>query len=275
MRSLASLSLVVATCVAIIAYGQDPKQVQKLEKTLAKDSDSNERAQAAWDLGQMGATDAVPALIAALEKDSSTAVRANAAASLWHLGEASRPAIPALTKALEDPSGAVVGNAAGALIKLGTPRSKMVPVYRGLLAHSSCEDRVIALDALATEVPATELFDAAWQCAQPNKNVDSDVQRDAREALRKIVGRKDRALAPRLISTVQSLGSRDGSDIIRALGNYDPPVKEAAPVLAAALASHDESNSSAAASALGSMKTAALPALPDLVTCMQSHAQNK
>ena len=275
MRSLASITIAVATWIAIIAYGQDAKEVQRLEKTLANDRHPHERAEAAWQLGQIGATDAVPALVNALQNDSSTAVRANAAASLWHLGEASRPAIPALTKALDDSSGAVVGNAAGALIKLGTPKSKMVPVYRGLLTHPDCEDRVIALEALATEVPATELFDAAWICSGPDSSENSDVQRDAEEALRKIVGRKDRALAPRLLSTVQHLGTRAGSDLISAIGGYDPPIKEAAPILESLLDYHDESNSSAAARALGDMKIAALPALPGLVTCMQSHAQNK
>src|SRR5262249_36301443 len=123
MRSLASLTLVLMLSAAVALFAEDAK---KLEKTLANSRDSNERAEAAWNLGQMGATESVPALIAALERDSSAAVRANAAASLWHLGDASRSAIPALTKALEDSSGAVVGNAAGALIKLGTPKSKVV-----------------------------------------------------------------------------------------------------------------------------------------------------
>src|SRR5262249_52216555 len=219
--------------------------------------------------------ESVPALIAALELDSSAAVRANAAASLWHLGDASRSAIPALTKALVDSSGAVVGNAAGALIKLGTPKSKVVPAYRRLLTMPRCEDRVIGLEGLATEAPPTELFDVAWDCSQPNKNVDSDTQRDAREALRKVVNRKDGTLAPHMLAILQTLAPREGSDLISAIGNYQPPLKEAVPVLASLLTYKDEKTSSYAASALGDMKTAALPALPDLVKCMESHSQNK
>ena len=119
MRRFTSASLVLALSVSFAAFAAN--DAQKLMKTLATDRDSNARAEAAWDLGQMGATEAVPALIKALDDDRSPAVRANAAASLWHLGEASRPAIESLTNALDDHYGPVAGNAAGALMKLGTP----------------------------------------------------------------------------------------------------------------------------------------------------------
>lgn len=273
MRRFAYLALLLAMSFPITSFGASTKEILKLERTLAGDRDGAARAEAAWQLGQLGSTESVPVLITALENDSSAAVRANAAASLWHLGDASRPAIPALTKALDDPSGAVVGNAAGALIKLGTPKSKLVPAYRRLLTRSDCEDRVIGLKALVTEAPPSDLFDHAWECSQAGD--DMDVRSDAREALRKIVGRRDRALAPRMLEILKSLGTRDGSTLIHAIGNYDPPVTEAAPVLAALLSSRDENTASSAASALGHMKTAAVPALPDLIRCLETHPQNK
>ena len=127
MRAFASLALVLALMFPLTASGAGTKETEKLEKTLGSDRDAAARAEAAWQLGQLGSTESVPALIAALERDSSAAVRANAAASLWHLGDASRPAVPALTKALDDASGAVVGNAAGALMKLGTPEIESRP----------------------------------------------------------------------------------------------------------------------------------------------------
>lgn len=270
-----TLPLVLVMSLSLTSLGASTKDIQKLEKTLAHDRDAAARAQAAWDLGQMGSAESVPVLISALDNDSSKAVRANAAASLWHLGEASRPAVPALTRALDDPSGGVVGNAAGALMKLGTPKSKLVPAYRRLLHRPDCEDRVVALKALATEAPATELFADAWECAAFDRGLDSDARSDAREALRKIVGRKDPALVPRILRTLQNLGSADGSTLILGIGSYDPPVREAVPVLAALLTSRDETTSSYAASALGEMKTTALPALPDLVRCLEAHPQNK
>jgi HEAT repeat protein len=278
MRPVASLALVLAltvsTSVSFAAFGAT-KEIQKLEKTLARDQSAQARAEAAWQLGQLGSTESVPALTAALEDDSSSAVRANAAASLWHLGDASRPAIPALTRALDDPSGAVVGNAAGALIKLGTPKSKLVPVYRQLLTRRHCDDRVIGLKALASEAPPIDLFDTAWECSGTSEDIDSDVRSDAREALRKIVGRKDKALIPLILEILKDPRGRDISTLIGGIANYQPPVKDAVPVLASLLGAGDESTSSAAASALGDMKAAALPALPDLVKCLASHPQNK
>ncbi len=268
-------TLALLLAMSFNSWGASTKEIQKLEKTLARDRDAAARAEAAWDLGQMGATESVPALITALESDSSEAVRTNAAASLWNLGEASRPAIPALTKALDDRSGSVVGNAAGALIKLGTPKSKVVPAYRRLLTYPDCEDRVIGLKALATEAPATELFADAWECAELDQTLDSDARSDARDALRKIVGRKDRALVPRILRILERPGSFDASTLILGIGSYDPPVTEAVPVLAALLTARDEKTSSYAASALGDMKTAALPALPDLVKALETHPQNK
>lgn len=269
MRRFTYASLVLVLSISFAAFAAT--DAQKLMKTLATDRDSNARAEAAWDLGQMGATEAVPALIKALDDDRSPAVRANAAASLWHLGEASRPAIESLTNALDDHYGPVAGNAAGALMKLGTPKSKLVPVYRRLLGSPECEDRVIALKALATEVPAVELFGAAWDCSTEPEDVGSE----SRDALRKIVGRRDRSLVPRILEILQNSRGGEVSTLIRAIGSYEPPVKEAAPVLASLLTARDESTSSAAASALGDMKTAALPVLPDLVKCLESHPQNK
>jgi len=274
MRPVASFALVLALSVSLASFGAT-KEIQKLEKTLARDRDAAARADAAWQLGQLGSTESVPALTAALEEDSSAAVRANAAASLWHLADASRPAIPALTKALVDPSGAVVGNAAGALIKLGTPKSKLVPVYRGLLARRDCDDRVIGLKALATEAPPIDLFDVAWECSETSEDIDSDVRSDAQEALRKIVGRKDKAVVPLILEILKDPGGRDISTLIRGIASYEPPVKDAVPVLASLLSARDERTSSAAASGLGDMKTAALPALSDLMKCLATHPQNK
>jgi len=270
MRLVASFALVLALSVS--SFGAT-KEIQKLEKTLARDRDSSARADAAWQLGQLGSTESIPALVAALETDSSAAVRANAAASLWHLGDASREAIPALTKALDDESGAVVANAAGALLKLGTPKSKLVPVYRRLLESQYCEDRVIALKALSTEVRPVELFDAAWDCMDPAE--ESEVRSLALEALRKIVGRKDKEVAPILLGILKDPRGRDISDLTGAIASYQPPVKDAVPVLASLLSARDERTSKAAASALGDMKTAALPALSDLMTCLASHPQNE
>jgi HEAT repeat protein len=263
--------LVLVSCVASclpVAEAQGPaKEVLKVEKQLT-DRDAKVRARAAWDLGQMGATDSVPALTQALE-DPSSAVRANAAASLWKLGAASKPAIPALRGRLEDRSGVVVGNAAGALRKLGVPMAELVPAYRRLLAMPDCKSVVIGLKALANEVPPNELFDAAWECAEA-PGADFDTRRDAREALRKIVDRRDRVMVPTILATLERLGVRDGSVLISAIASLDPPVKEAVPVLVELLDSGNESTRKSAISGLGRMGSTALPAVPRLVDILQS-----
>ena len=139
-RALVLPALVLATALplALAPASAATKDVQKLEKQLAKDKDAGVRARAAWDLGQIGATESVPALAAALD-DSSGAVRANAAASLGKLGAASKPAIPQLKKALDDPYAPVVGNAARALAKLGTPKAQLIPAYRRILNGNDCK----------------------------------------------------------------------------------------------------------------------------------------
>jgi HEAT repeat protein len=258
--------LCLTLCLPAPAQGPS-KEALKLEKQLG-DRDSRVRARAAWDLGKMGATGSVPALTRALD-DPSGAVRANAAASLWKLAPDSKPAIPALQRALEDPVGVVVGNAAGALRSLGVPMSELVPAYRRLLERPDCESTVIGLKALATEVPPTDLFDAAWACAD-FPYADSDTQRDAREALRKIVGRRDRVLVPQILDTLKRLGSRDGSDLISAVSSLDPPVKEAVPVLVDLLASGDDPTRRSAIGGLGHMGVVALPAVPRLVDALGS-----
>lgn len=65
MRRFAFLALLLASSLSAATT----KEIQKLEKTLAGDRDANPRAEAAWQLGQVGSMDSVPALIKALESD--------------------------------------------------------------------------------------------------------------------------------------------------------------------------------------------------------------
>lgn len=256
-------TLAPVLCLAFVlppALAQGPtKEALKLEKQL-NDRDSSVRSSAAWELGQIGATDSVPALTRALG-DPVDSVRANAAASLWKLAPASKTAVPALKEALEDRSAAVVANAAGALKKLGVPMKELVPAYGRLLARADCDAAVIGLKALATELPPSELYDVAWECTNAH-DATSDTRSDARAALRQLVGRRDRVLVPKMIATLEDLGARDGSDLMSALGALEPPVKEAVPVLSELLDSGMESTRRSAARALGDMGEAALAAVP-------------
>ncbi len=244
------------------------REVQKLEQQL-KDRDSSVRAGAAWDLGQIGAAESVPALTQALE-DPSDWVRANAAASLWKLGDASKPAVAALRKTLNDSFPPAVGNAAGALKKLGVPMAELIPAYQRLLTRRPCRSRLIGVKGLVNEVPPTALFPHAWECAEA-PGLDPDTKRDAREALRKIVNRRDRVLVPQILETLKTLGSRDGSDLTSAIGSIQPPVTEAVPVLIALIEARNEYTRRGAISALGRMGRASISAVPRLIECLQSH----
>ena len=101
--------------------------------------------------------------------------------------------------------------------------------------------------------------------------LDSDTKRDAREALRKIVNRRDRVLVPQILETLKTLGSRDGSDLTLAIGSIQPPVTEAVPVLIALIDARNETTQRGAISALGRMGPASISAVPRLVECLQSH----
>ena len=267
-RCFVAIGLCIVFCFSTAAAESPSREVQKLEQQL-KDRDSSVRARAAWDLGQIGAVESVPALTQALE-DPSEAVRANAAASLWKLGDASKPAIPALRKTLNDSYPPAVGNAAGALRKLGVPMAELIPAYQRLLTRRPCRSRLIGVKGLINEVPPTALFAHAWECAE-GPGLDADTKRDAREALRKIVNRRDRILVPQILETLKTLGGRDGSDLTSAIGSIQPPVTEAVPVLIALIDARNETTRRGAISALGRMGPASISAVPRLVECLQSH----
>ena len=140
---------------------------------------------------------------------------------------------------------------------------------RRLLARPDCESRVAALRALLDKVPPTELFDAAWECSD-GAFADPETQREAREVLEKLAGRRDRVLVPQILAALKELGSRDGSVLVPALAEKDPPVKEAVPVIAGILDSGNEPTRKAAVSGLGRMGSVAAPAAPGLVELLQS-----
>ena len=140
---------------------------------------------------------------------------------------------------------------------------------RRLLASRDCESRVAGLSNLLEKVPPTELFDAAWDCANDSRT-DSGTQDEARAILKRIVGRRDRIMVPQILEALKDPGSRDGSDLVSAVTEKDPPVKEAVPVVAALLDTGSERTRKAAVSGLGRMGSAAVSAAPQLAGILQS-----
>jgi len=118
-RTLAAL-LAVALAQAPLARA-DPSTDRAIE-ALGKDRSLKVRAQAALILGQRGAVDAVPALVAALTEDREEAVRIAAAAALGKIGDpTAREALDAARRS--DPDGEVRAAAARALANLA-PRAR-------------------------------------------------------------------------------------------------------------------------------------------------------
>jgi hypothetical protein len=128
---------------------------------------------------------------------------------------------------------------------------------------------VAGVQELLDRVPATELFDAAWECSDPAYS-GPETEREAKEALRRLVHRRDRVLVPQMLGALKELGSRDGSELVSALSELDPPVKEAVGVVAGLLDAPSEATRKAAVKGLGRMGSASVPAAPRLTETLKS-----
>jgi HEAT repeat protein len=131
--------LTLSICV-LLAFHPVPGQAQfDLDelvkdhvKTLAKDRDAKDRADAARWLGSRKQPEAVAALAKALS-DPDASVRQAAASALWDTGEDAAAAKPELQKALGDPVAAVVARAAGALAVMDVPDAELAEAWRRAL----------------------------------------------------------------------------------------------------------------------------------------------
>lgn len=141
MRLKLILTLMMLTALAIPVVADE---VDDLILGL-KDSDSEVRASAAIDLGEIGDSRAVDSLIQALKDDKDSYVRNKAAEALGKIGDAQ--AVDPLIKALKDKEWMVRSGAAWALGKIGDARA-----FDPLTAAQKDEDpRVQAEAAKALE----------------------------------------------------------------------------------------------------------------------------
>jgi HEAT repeat protein len=200
------LSSLVMTLVVVAAAASSDERTDNLIKDLTS-RNPEKRAEAAWDLGQLKAAQAVPFLTAALS-DKEDRVRANAAAALWNIGDPSRPALPELRKLLRDPSGRVRINAAGALHRMDVDRSVLIPPMRELLADRNpflavdAADRLIALGVGAEEVRPT--------LERAMRSRDTEVRRHVMKTL------LERKKLPRGLAPVLIEGVDDRDDVVQA-----------------------------------------------------------
>lgn len=264
--TLLSLVFLVLLLISPLAAKTKREEAQDLMKELATSRDDSVRANAAWQLGQMGAIDAVPALIPALE-DQDSSVRANAAASLWNLGDIAKPAMPALRKALADPYAGVVVNAAGALVMLGVPKVELVPIYRRLLLEEKCRFRIHGIRGLMGQVPPADLFRDALDCS---RDPDLDNKFAAGDLLRELMDARNRTMIPLILDALKESGDDNASDLALAIVKFEPHVAEAVPVLENLLRSANPVNRSVAATSLGLLKEKARDAVPTLISILGS-----
>jgi HEAT repeat protein len=250
-RALALTLLLLAPLAAPSLRAETARErAQKLMKTLAKDSDPQERADAARSLGSMGATDSVDALAKALS-DPDKRVKIAASSALWKLGEVARPAIPALRQAFENGSAWVRLNCGGALEDLGTPRKELVPGYREVLASTNTTASVEAARRLQGHVPDEELLPVVQEALK-----DDEARSDAQEVLRKLEPKGKEgssALVATLVSNLHNRSSSVQSDAVFQLARMKPVPKEAIPEMLELLQDEEASVRRSTCSAVGTM----------------------
>jgi HEAT repeat protein len=134
-RLLAVCILLAFQSVAAEARFDEDKLIKDYAKTLLKDKDAEDRAEAARWLGGRKQPEAVAALAKALSDPDAT-VRQAAASALWSTGKDAVAAKPELQKALNDPVAAVVARAAGALASMGVPDKELADAWRRALEGS-------------------------------------------------------------------------------------------------------------------------------------------
>lgn len=240
------------------------ERAQKLMKTLLDDKDAADRADAARELGSMGATDSVDTLVKALS-DRDKGVRLAASSSLWKLGEAARPAVPAMTKAFEGASGWFKLNLGGALEDLGTDREELVEGYRRVLESNDASARVEAASRLRGHVPDSELIPVV------NEALDDDsVRSEAQAVLRKLQPKSGEETS----SVVRRLHHKDSSvrgDALRQLARTKPLPKDALPEMLGLIEDSEESVRRTACSAMGTLGAShAAQTVPLLVRALRT-----
>ncbi|MDP9141429.1 MAG: HEAT repeat domain-containing protein [Pseudomonadota bacterium] len=244
------------------AHAQDPAEL--IEDLTARSEKT--RADAARQLGEMGAVDAAPALGEAL-RDSSPLVRSRATVALWKLGEAARPQIPALTATLEDTDQFVVSNTILALEDLNIGFDALEPAYRRLLSATDCGPRLRGIAGLVKRTSAVELFPMTLDCAVSKQEVQNGL--DAGKILRDILKTQDRALVQPILTALGDASVAMPYELFSTIGAYRPPVPEAVPVLGAQLESPHSTNRKYAADALAKIGEPALGALPWLLPLLR------
>ena len=197
------------------AQSREDDLVKDYAKTLAKERDAKERADAAHWLGGRKHPEAVAALAKALS-DNDASVRQAAASALWDTGKDAVAAKPELQKTLDDRVAAVVARAAGALAVMGVPDKDLAPAWRRALegARDDATAFVSARGLIGIDPPEklappilTYLSKNAEEAENPKRtgsNFDDKKSAEAAaKALRELLNENAAPLLPLMDRTMQ------------------------------------------------------------------------
>lgn len=214
-RALAICILLAIHTGAAGAQSREDELIKDHAKTLAKDRDAKDRADAARWLGGRKQPEAVAALAKALS-DPDASVRQAAASALWDTGKDAVAAKPELEKALDDPVAAVVARAAGALAVMGVPDKQLAPAWRRALEGSRDDATafvaargLIGIDPPEQLAPPilTYLSKNAEEAENPKRTGSNSDDRKSAEAaaraLRELLNENAAPLLPLLDRTMQ------------------------------------------------------------------------
>jgi HEAT repeat protein len=241
------------------ARAETPKQkAEKLIKKLSTSKKAEERADAAEELGNLGAWDAVPALGAAL-KDPDSHVRANAIYALAELKDAAKDAVPQVKGVLADSDPLVRYNAVIILnnLKAATP-AELAPAVISLLKDGDDDTRgtvVKILVGLGLDDPGVRaaVFDGLDHGAPRVRTLLLD-RVTSREVMR-----SKAAWQGELIQKVAAIAAGDTDPKLRttavlALGSVRPLTPNVSQALLKALDDADPKVAHAAAGAINSVE---------------------
>lgn len=231
VRRLLVICVLLAIPCAGFARSDEDKLVRDYAKTLAKDRNPRERAEAAESLGGREHPEAVAALAKALS-DSEASVRQAAASALWKTGKAAAAAKPDLQKALADKDVGVLARVAGALASMGVPEKELVDAWRRALegARDDSTAFVSARALIGIEAPEklapfilTYLSKNAEEAARGHKgrsNLDDTRSAEAAaEALERLLNEKAVAPVLPLLDREIERWPESGRYILDALGS--------------------------------------------------------
>jgi HEAT repeat protein len=214
------------------------ERAQRDMKTLETSRDPRERASAARGLGSVKAPEAVPLLIAAL-RDPDAGVRSSAADALAEMPDAAPQSLPALRAALaRETANSARVDIGWALKKLKVEPAVWVPAFRASLADPDAHTRYNAAIGLLGVGDPVEVFPVFY--AELGTPFGKSTSQQPYWMVRKVVESNDPRLVPLLLEGLQRGTDEQRQVAAINLGSFKPlPIGQIARPLIGALRDPD------------------------------------